>query len=47
MFPLMVALTMDPRYKLKGVTFCMKKYYKNKCINENDDELSKKILETT
>lgn len=36
---------MDPRHKHKGVLFCIHQYYKNTCINENNDNVIKKMLE--
>lgn len=46
MLPLM-ALVMNPKYKLRGVVFCIKIFYKNTCINKDDDDgaFKRNILE--
>ena len=36
-----MVLVIDPRLKLKGVLCSMKHFYKNVCINENDDGVIK------
>lgn len=41
LFLVFMALTMDPRLKLKNVLFSMKQFYMNICINKNDDDVTK------